>query len=415
MYLSEKLTPDFRTISDFRKDNPDLIKEVFRHTVQFAREEGLLDLFHLSTDGSKVKANASNRRVLTKEELAVLLQFVDGELEEWAQQDTLEDTAYGNLRGMDQLPDRSKKMLQTAARYYVKRIKERGPEFKEEVQANLQKAQEVSEDEGLKKVSITDPDSRFMKNKKGKIELSYNPQITVDKAGFVLASDVCQNASDSEQLQPQVQQTGENLGYFPEHVVWSFDAGYFESDNLQFLADRNIDGYVPDNNEGKESNPFDKKNFLYDPQKDEYVCPAGEKVVFLGIHFDKQKNKEMRVYKGQSCRICTSQERCTRQRKGIRYLKMSPHEAARDAMVAKMKTPQAKEIYKLRQTIVEPVMGDIKENKSVRAFLCRGITAERNEFNVICAAVNIKRIWKRKMEDGGPQHMGRFAHRFQPA
>jgi transposase len=63
MYLSEKLTPDFRTISDFRKYNPSLMKEIFKHTVSFAKEDGLLDLSHLSTDGSKVKANAQTREL----------------------------------------------------------------------------------------------------------------------------------------------------------------------------------------------------------------------------------------------------------------------------------------------------------------------------------------------------------------
>jgi len=67
MYLSEKLSPDFRTISDFRKDNADLVKEAFKHTVTLAKEEGLLDLSHLSTDGSKIKASAANKRILTKE------------------------------------------------------------------------------------------------------------------------------------------------------------------------------------------------------------------------------------------------------------------------------------------------------------------------------------------------------------
>ena len=60
MYLAEKLNPDFRTISDFRKNNPELVKEVFKHTVILAKQEGLIDLSNLSTDGTKVKANASN-------------------------------------------------------------------------------------------------------------------------------------------------------------------------------------------------------------------------------------------------------------------------------------------------------------------------------------------------------------------
>lgn len=69
MYLAEKVCPDFRTISDFRKNNPFLVKEVFKHTVTLAKNEGLLDLSHLATDGSKIKANASNRKTLTKDEL----------------------------------------------------------------------------------------------------------------------------------------------------------------------------------------------------------------------------------------------------------------------------------------------------------------------------------------------------------
>jgi hypothetical protein len=61
------------------------------YTVELGKQEELLDLSHLSTDGSKIKANASNERVLTGDELEFLLRFVDEELEEWARQDTKED------------------------------------------------------------------------------------------------------------------------------------------------------------------------------------------------------------------------------------------------------------------------------------------------------------------------------------
>jgi len=393
MYLSEKLTPDFRTISDFRKGNPSLVKEVFKHTVSFAKQEGLLDLSHLSTDGSKVKANASNRKVLTKDELDVLLKFVDGELEEWAKQDTQEDSAFGDLRGSDQLPKQSRKTIWKAAQYYIKKIQERGPAFKEDVRDSLQKASQEIEDQGLNKISITDPESRFMKNKKGRIELSYNPQLTVDKAGFVLANDITQSAHDAGQLQPQVLQTEENLGGFPEHVGWSFDSGYFEGANIKFLADKKIDGYIPDNNEKKAVDPFDKKHFQYDVVNDTFRCPENHSVVLVGEHFDKQKNKTIRVYKGTGCPACQSQSRCTKRKDGIRFLKMFPHEVERNVMVAKMKTPQAQEVYKLRQQIVEPAIGDIKENQGLRAFLARGIQGAKIEFSLACAARNLKRIW----------------------
>jgi len=404
LYLSEKLTPDFRTISDFRKDNPALVKEAFKHTVSFAKEEGLLDLSHLSTDGSKVKANASNRRVLTKDELNVLLKFVEEELEEWAKQDAQEDSVFGDLRGSDQLPKQSKKTIRKAAQYYIKKVREKGPAFKEDVRDTLQKASQEVEEQGLNKVSITDPESRFMKNKKGRIELSYNPQLTVDKAGFILANDITQSAHDSGQLQPQVLQTEENLKGIPEHVAWSFDSGYFEGSNIKFLADKKIDGYIPDNNEKKESAPFDKKHFQYDAANDAFRCPENHAVIFAGEHFDNQKNKAIRVYKGIGCSACQSQSRCTKRKDGIRYLKMFPYEVERNVMVAKMKTPQAHKVYKLRQQIVEPAIGDLKENQGLRAFLARGIQGARIELSLACAARNLRKIWiclQTKKEEAG--------------
>jgi len=214
MYLSEKLTPDFRTISDFRKDNPEAVKKAFRHTVELGKQEGLLDLSRLSTDGSKVKTNASNRRVLSVEELEFLLRFVDEELEEWAKQDTEEDDIFGELRGFDQLPGKSKKAVQKAAVYYVRKLRERGSIFKEEIKDKLEQAQVESRESGSRQTSVTDPGSRFMKNGKGKIELSYNAQITVDNGGFILSSNVCQDVTDTKQLEPQVLQAEEN--------VWAF-------------------------------------------------------------------------------------------------------------------------------------------------------------------------------------------------
>jgi transposase len=410
IYLAEKLTPDFRTISDFRKNNPDLLKEVFKHTVSFAKEEGLLDLSHLSTDGTKVKANASNRRVLTKEELAVLRSFVDGELQEWAEIDESEDRQFGELRGSDQLSRQGKKLVQKAAQYYVKRAKEEGHVFIGRLREGLQGAQDKVNEEGLKQVSTTDPDSRFMKNKKGRIELSYNPQVTVDKGGFILASDVGQNAADVGQLQPQVIQTTGNLGGIADSIIWSFDSGYFSGENIAFLSDRKIDAYMPDNSGTRANNPYDKKNFTYNKQRDEYICPADHPLTYLGEHFDRQRDKMVRVYRGQRCLGCEHQRLCTKQKDGIRSLKVFPHEVHCNAMTEKMKTPAARYIYKLRQQIVEPVIGDIKENKGLRTFLTRGINSVRSEFNLACTAVNLKKIWECLKGRGKPPKEGNYCH-----
>ncbi len=404
MYLAEKLAPDFRTISDFRKSHPELIKTVFRHTVRLAKEEGMLDLTHVATDGSKVKANASGKRVLTREELGVLLRFVDGELEAWAKRDDLENREYGEIRGMDQLPEQSRKTVRKAVDHYLRRMKENGPNEKDEIRDRLEDAEKEVDENVLKKVSVTDPGSRFMKNAKGKIELSYNPQVTVDRNGFIRANEGGQSAADAGHLNPQIEQAEENLGGLPEGLKWSCDAGYYASGNLEFMEDKKIDGYLPDNNESKSGQPFDKRNFSYDREKDRWICPAGQNVAYSGTHYDKQKGKEVRVYRGESCCSCALSRECTRQKEGVRSLKMFPGEEAREAMRAKMKTVGAEAVYKLRQQVVEPVLGDIKENKGFRSFMTRGIRGAQTEWNLICAAVNIQKIW-RKMK--GP---GRFSY-----
>jgi transposase len=407
MYLAEKLAPDFRTISDFRMNHPELIKAVFRHTVRLAKEEGMLDLTHVATDGSKVKASASGEGVLTREELGVLLRFVEEEMEAWAQQDDVEDRAYGEIRGMDQLPDQSRKTVRKAVEHYLRRIKKNGPDEKGEIKERLEEAKTEGDQNGLKKVSLTDPSSRFMKDAKGKIELSYNPPVTVERNGFILANEVGQNAADAGHLKPQIQQTEENLGGLPEGMIWSCDAGYYESGNLELMEEKKIDGYLPDNNESKSCQPFDKKNLSYDREQDRWRCPAGKNIVYLGTHYDQQKGKDVRVYRGESCLACVRSRECTRRKDGIRYVKMFPGEEAREAMRVKMKTAGAKAVYKLRQQIVEPVLGDLKENKGFRSFLTRGIRGAQTEWNLICAAVNIQKIW-RTMK--GP---GRFS--YQPA
>lgn len=392
MYLAEKLTPDFRTINDFRKNNPKLVKEVFKHTVILAKQEGMLDLSHLSTDGSKVKANAANKRILTKKELEFLRRFVDEELEEWAKQDNFEDDMFDNLRGSDQLPNKRKKETRKVVKYYIRKIKDKGNLFKEETAKKLEQAYQELEKHELEKVSTTDPESRFMKNKKGKIELSYNIQVSVDKKGFILANDVCQDANDTKQLQPQVLQTEMNVGTLPENGPWSFDNNYFEGENLKFLSDKKIDGYIPDH-EQKVDDPYDKKHFVYDPIKDEYTCPAKQVLTFSFEYFDKTKKKSIKVYKGQTCNTCSYKSECTKNKKGIRYMKAYPHETERNAMTSKMRTEQANEVYKLRAQIVEPVIGDIKENKGVQTFLTKSLETVRTEFNLTCTACNLKKIW----------------------
>ncbi len=395
MYLAEKLTPDFRTISDFRKDNHDLIKTVFKHTVHLARKEGMLDLSHLSTDGTKIKANAADKRIFTREELEFIMKFVESELETWAAQDSLEDDFFDNIRGSDQLSGSSRKRVKGAVKHYIEELKEKGELFRTNIEAKLERARQEVEKNDLEKVSMTDPECRFMKSKKGRIELSYNFQITADHNGFILANDVTDSSADTHQLKPMVVQTEQNLEKIPEKIKWSFDNSYNEGENLRFLIDKKIDGYIPSQTKSIE-NRYDKSNFIYDREKDEYMCPEGKPLIYFGENFDIVKNKLIRKYRGEDCENCLKQKECTRSKDGIRIVKRDPYEEERNAMDKKMQMPESKEIYKLRKEIVEPVFGDIKENKGITGFLTRGLRMVKTEMNLISIAGNIYRFHLRK-------------------
>jgi len=283
----------------------------------------------------------------------------------------------------------------------MKQVREKGTSAHAALQGRLEGVQREIDESNLKKVSTTDPESRFMRNKKGKIELAYNPQLTVDRNGFIVANDVSQDSFDTEQLIPQVVQTEENIGGLPGAVHWSFDAGYYESENIKFLSDRTIDGYICCQ-EAPVKGPYDKSNFSFDAAKDEYRCPAQKQVIFVGEHYDRVKKKSAKIYRGTDCSDCCNQKACTKSKTGIRRLKVFPHEKERNAMIAKMGTAKAQEIYKLRQQIVEPVFGDIKENKGMIGFLTRGIQSVRTEFSLVCMARNIKRIWDTRMRKTSP-------------
>jgi hypothetical protein len=133
MYLTGDAKPDFRTIARFKKDCKELIETTFKKTVTTAKAAGILNLAHLSTDGTKLKANASR---------TIIEQHVLGDDSD-----------------------------------------------KERVIEKLDKAKEELNKSDQGAVSITDPESRFMQNKKGWKELSYNPQITVDSDSGIIAAN----------------------------------------------------------------------------------------------------------------------------------------------------------------------------------------------------------------------------------
>jgi transposase len=175
MYLAEKLQPDFRTISDFRKENEDLILEVFKNTIKAAKNLGVIGLEQLSIDGSKVKAFASKNSVVMKDVLEVIGEYVKNELRKGIEIDKVEDQHFGNCRGYDQLNKSEKHKVKAVVAKYIKQVnKDKSDIRKKEIGDIIKEALNEFEKDSVEKVSLTAQESRFMKSSKGTFDLAYN-------------------------------------------------------------------------------------------------------------------------------------------------------------------------------------------------------------------------------------------------
>ena len=109
--LAANNTPDFRTISDFRKDNLDALSGLFVQVLALCRQAGLVKLGHVALDGTKVKANASKHKAMSyqrmKEKAAQLAAEVAELLRQAQAADDEEDRRYGKDKRGDELPEES--------------------------------------------------------------------------------------------------------------------------------------------------------------------------------------------------------------------------------------------------------------------------------------------------------------------
>ncbi|NQE45025.1 hypothetical protein C5S31_03245, partial [ANME-1 cluster archaeon GoMg2] len=276
---------------------------------------------------------------------------------------------------------------------------------KEKVMEKLDKAEEELNTSGQSAVSLTDHEARFMDNKKKRIELSYNSQITVDQdSGIILANDVTQDCTDHNQLQPQVEMTEENLDGLPDETRQNFDNGYYSGANLRYLEEKGLDGYIPDSKQAQkhkgkkvEDSPYSKDKFEYDEENDQFICPHGEVLVRKGEYMNKGKSQY--TYYGANCNECPFQDKCAGKSR-TRVITSDDYEAERRRMVDKMQSEEGREEYKKRKATVEWPFGNIKHNMKFREFLTRGIESVRIEHNLVCTAHNLKVMWAKLCTKG---------------
>lgn len=384
IFLSGMQKPDFRTISDFRKNNTKELAEIFVQIIRLSREMGIIELGHISLDSTVIKASARRGNFYDKEQLDEEERKIKGILNIAKEIDDKEDKVYGSrLRG-DELP----KELQTPSKR-LEKIKE---------------AKKNLEEKSLKEINLTDPDATFQRQNDHAVRPGYRAEVSVDaKSQIIIACDVINKRTDYDELIPLIDEIGENLPEFvsKESIIITADSGYSSMDRLKELESKDyIDAYIPDAKyQGKErgkkideDSPFHKKHFIYNSEKDFYVCPNSKKLT-LRCRRKEKSGAMCTIYQCHECQQCRYFGNCTKSSIG-REIRIYDNRDALYRMRQKLDTIEGKKIYQKRKTVIEPVFGNIKHNLKFREFLLRGLSKVKAEFMLIAIVHNIGKIAK---------------------
>jgi transposase len=357
--------PDFRTISDFRKDHLEAFMELFVQVLRLAKEAGLVKLGNVSIDGSKIQGNASRHKAMSygymQKEVERLREEIESLVTQAFQQDEAEEAALGSRRG-DELPKELERREQRLAvieaamqRLEAQAKAEAEAERARRAEADTERARQGKKRRGRepKAVEETPPDKAQMSftdaelpimptNHKG-WDYCGNAQASTDGAyQVILACDVTDAPNDKQQAEPMAQATLANLDQAgierpkndsgqEQAIPATLDNGYYSEAAAQALEDLGFDPYIA-----------------------------------AGRHKHHEPEAEV------SAEAATAKER----------------------MAAKVRTPEGKALYSRRKVMVEPVFGQVKEDRGFRRFLLRGLKKIRGEWSLVCMTHNLLKIWR---------------------
>jgi transposase len=351
MAVTAMAKPDHTTIHKFRRRHRAALADLFVQVLRLCQKADLVKLGHVALDGTKMKANASKHKAMSYGRMLKAEPELAEEVERWLSNadeiDEEEDEEHGPDRRGDEMPD----WVKDKARKLAK-IREAKAALEAEAQAD---AEELKKDldrrgrkpgkrqkERLKGVpedkeqkNFTDPESRIMRT--GKIYVqAYNCQAAVDDAAQVIvAHGVTSEQNDDKELLPLVDATEENTGRMPKEC--SADSNYCSEENLKGLVERGVRGYVA----------------------------TGRQERGMSSPTNREKDR-----KG----AWTRQMRLRLRRGGWRSR------------------------YRIRKKTVEPVFGQIKEDRGFRRFLLRGLEKVRFEWSLLCTAHNLLKLAKARID-----------------
>jgi transposase len=380
IWLLKGLTPGYRTIADFRKDNWAALKAANRSFVLLARELGLVGGTLVAIDGAFFDGNAGKGSIATHKRLAAELAAIEHDIEAYGAALEATDTAEASPPGGDDggaggSGEVGRKMAELMAK-------------RAGVKLDLDRLAESGETQ----VSRTDADARLL-SKSGQLVAGYNVQIAVDDAhNLIVASEVVNDGNDTGQLHAMAQAAQEALA--TETLTVLADVGYYNAAMLKRCEEDGIVAYVPPaERTGRLARRgcFSHVEFVYEPAANVYRCPAGAALWPTKTPKENSGRLEVRyVSRKPVCDACRLRPRCITAKSGTREVFRWVHEDVLDRHRARMR--DAGSLMRCRAALAEHPFGTLKCRAGYRHFLVRGFRKVRGEWSLMALCYNFTRV-----------------------
>jgi transposase len=342
IWLMGRLKPDFKTIADFRKDNGPAIRKVCQQFVALCRDLDLLDAEIVAIDGSKFKAVNAKARNYTREKLRRRLGEIDEAI-----------TRY--LAELDRADEVLIKTGMTMPEARIARTIKKLAHYKKEADT-LRAVGKRMDITGETQVSLTDPDARSMAttSKQSRV-VGYNVQSVVEtKHHLIVAHEVTNHGYDRDALSMMARAAKDVMA--SETIEAVADKGYYSGEEIVVAEQAGIAVAVskPNTSNAGAVGRFDTADFVYVPDGNTYICPAGERLTY---HFTSELDgKMMRSYWTTACETCPMNSKCTTGKE--RRVRRWEHEAILERVQKRLDDDPSK--IPLRSKTVEHPFGTIK-------------------------------------------------------
>jgi transposase len=375
-WLLEDIRPNYHSISDFRKDNPKALKQLFKLFVCFLKDADLVAGQTIAIDGTKSRAHNGKKSNFNQKKIDKHLVYINAKTQEYLDELEKNDEKENGVK-ITNIQQKIARLQQNKIKYEL-----------------LEKQLKTS---GEPQISTTDADARALLVQGQVVEVSYNIQAAVDdKHNLVVATHTI-NRNDKNALSNIALEAKENLETDTFTVL--ADKGYHTGREIEMCANNNIITIVAQPDQGKSNEngtqpEYLVSKFVYNKENNTYTCPQGQTLSTTGRWHKKSREDQntsylFQKYRTTACKTCQVKDQCT-SRKGGRELDRSQYANAVEQNNQRYK--ENAQLYRKRQEINEHIFGTIKRQWGYNHTNLIGLEKVNGEHSLIMLVYNIKRM-----------------------